>query len=199
MSPQMRKWLLVLLVSFAPMVTYRHAANIEDCVRYHATALQLLGLFLVAKGLIDTAKRFGKPTPYERAKAYLKSFGKKPQVHRTLQAGTGSYHSKSGAIRVFVDPANPTDQQRIEKLERLVGDLRADLTRTHDATTSELRRLGKQIESEAIERTKDHGETRSLLHDQIAGGLDEGYMGLVWVFCGTVFSGLTHEIAGWIS
>lgn len=154
---------------------------------------------LVAKSLTDTAKRFGKPTPPERVKAWLKTLTTRPPESRTLHATHSAVVTQSGSVRAIVDYANPTDRQRIERLERLIGDLRCDLDRTHKDTSTQLRALGKRIQGEAIERVKEHGKTKELLHDQIAGGLDDGYVGLIWVLCGTLFSGLTHEIAGWIS
>ncbi len=163
-----------------PLILYWHGTLEANKVhlRYHGTLLQLLGLGIVAKGLIETCERFEKRGLWRRFKLWVGSLVRRPPPPVIVAGHAASMgHSTSGAYSSYALRADPTIQEQVDELQRLVKGLRDDLTRTHNATSDDIRTLNKRIEYETIERTQDLGATKKRLDDQIAGGLDENYIG----------------------
>ncbi len=196
-----RFWYAVIFV-FLPMPLYWSGSpnDFEAHVRWHATALQMLGLWLVYKGLIDTAKRFKVPTPWSAARALLESLvptkAKPPQT--IIVSASGMSASLSGSASVAATFVAPDDSHRIKELENAVKAIRADMERVHQANTQKFKQLDKQVSSVAAELGGQINEVKSVMHAQTAGGLGESFMGLAWVAVGTLLGGLASDLPGWL-
>jgi hypothetical protein len=201
-----RRWWYVFLCVVVPMPFYwmghPNREQFKTYVRRHGVILEVLGLWLVYRGLIQTAKLFEVPTPWAAAQAWLDDLNKKePPVHIVSASATGLSQSRSGAATATADPVNPTDTQRIEYLERIVKDFKMGMDRVEQFATQKFKSVDSQIQSVAAELNKEINEVKAKVHDQSAGSLGESFMGLAWVAAGTLLCDATSEVAdllGWV-
>ena len=191
-----RLW-FVLLLGPVPFYWLKAPGDFEDHIRWHATALQMLGLWLVYQGLVDTAERFKVPTPWATVMAWVGSLApKEPSPAEPITMSVSARMAGlSGSVRVTATVVAPDDAQRIKELENAVAAIRADLERVHESNTLKFKQLDKQVGSLAAELNKDINEVKSVMHAQTAGGLGESFIGLAWVAFGTVLGGFTTEAA----
>jgi len=61
------------------MLLYPHV-GVGKGAKWHSTLLQLAGLVLVGKGLLETAERFGRPMPWVRVLTWWR-----PNVYKTAK------------------------------------------------------------------------------------------------------------------
>ncbi|MGH7515085.1 MAG: hypothetical protein ACREOQ_19440 [Gemmatimonadales bacterium] len=185
----------LFLAYFLPLF---FTSNPEDLNRYAGMGLQLCGLVLVARGIADTRQLFGKPSLWERVKAWRRALVaalRGPQsVHGTV-AMTGTSTMLAVGSVVLVKLGQSLDA-RVEELERRIGEL-------HDALDA----LRGAVQREAVERTAEIARevaalraelagVRGLMEDYAAGGLSLEMAAFVWLVVGTLVSSLPGELAG---
>lgn len=197
-----KPWLfwVVMLAAFAPLLAYSHLGpSLEKGIRYHATGVQVMGLLLVAKGLFETARRFGKPAPWQSIANHIR-LAMPPKIASAHARVSGSARvSASGSVSIKVHRTAPTDAERIAELERQVEEITTAVADVRTKTAARMDEVHKRLNDERQVRETSHRKTMDLLDQQIAGGVGEGYLGVLLVFCGTIYSGFAPEIVKWFS
>jgi hypothetical protein len=167
-------------------------------VRAVACLMTLAGVVLVARGIIETRRRFGRPPLRARARAWLRRrprlFDKPPgQVIRpdpvVARFGVGSPTVAVGAPRsASIDERVAWLEQKVQsidgRLRRIAAELRAD--------ADQLRTL---LGEERAARAQADEKVEKLVEEIGAGGLDFEGVGVWWVIVGALLEAFPAEVA----
>lgn len=191
-------WLCAAAVAVALAVSLRPAAT-ELEIRASGLALQCLGLFTVAYGLHETRQLFRRPALFAGFKAWLSRF---PHWHARviLMTGTSSLGATGFAARgevwANVDPNAPLEDQ-VGALTSNVERLRHTLTAVQNDLDSRHREQADALTREEQERAQHDQEIMARLESAETGGIALSFVGVIWIFLGTLLSSLSPEIAHW--
>lgn len=170
----------------------------EFRVRIAGFLVTLIGVLLVAKGIVETRKLFKRPPVRERVKAW---WGRLPEAlagGRTVDAQVSI--AAAGAAgdaeaEVITVASDATLESRVAALEQRAGDLSRRITTVKLALRGEIRDVRASIETERSERARDTRAVSDRLESYSAGGLDQEGVGAFWVLVGQAFGSFPEEIA----
>jgi hypothetical protein len=98
-------------------------------------ALEIIGLgFVFAELAVIRSHEFGVPTPWARLRAWMRRVLHRPRIVEVEASMSGSFAmSARGKVRPGDVPADASDAERIERLERYVEHLDRDVDGLHEA------------------------------------------------------------------
>ena len=186
---------VLLALLFMPALL---TCSAEAAFRYAGLGLQLAGLLLVAWGIRETRKRFGRPSLGES----LRRWFLKLKRAAFPPPGSGSGHpvtvlpgTAEGTFTGFPPTVSTTMEERLAALEAKLRGVQLQLTKFRSETTKAAQELRKAVAQETARREQADSGIRTLIEDQSAGGLHLEAMGLVWLLVGTLAGSLSAELA----
>jgi hypothetical protein len=181
------RWYVMLFFAFAPVLFYRYV-DVGKGVKWHSTLLQLAGLVLVGKGLLETADRFGRPMPWVRVVTWWRpNTYKTAKLNMNLTVGIKATPEVSYQVN---RKAPPSVEERLEQLERHMQEVRDGLQNVRTTNAALHDAANTRLETFKVALDAEIKKAMTLLEKQFADGLDDGYIGLFWVAFGTVLSGV---------
>jgi hypothetical protein len=175
--------------------------DVAKAARYAGLFWELLGVGVVANGVMDTHRRFGRPGVqvalrewFERLKV---AFGKPRSI---ALEGAGAAFGISGAtadLKVGRNRNRPLED-RVAALELDFDALRDHVEGRDKHVMSEFKRLDGALDEERSQREQAVKSLHHTIEDVAAGGLTLEAVGLVWLLCGLFAANLSEEIARWL-
>lgn len=161
--------------------------------------LGLYGLLLVAVGLSNTRRLFGKPSIWSRIKELVRD------VHALFVQPPAREASADQVISDFSTgwdieippPRGSTLSERIEALERLTSALKTGLKDVRAEAAHKLEEARNELRAEDERLRRSVTEVGKRLEDVSVGGLDLEAVGLSWLIGGSVLSTFYEGIAEW--
>jgi hypothetical protein len=192
-------WALLplMLMALAPgLVT----CDPEKHLRYAGLLLQLLGLVVVAIGIRDTRRLFGRPTLTAAIRVWIgklaAAFG--PPLIRVSASATIAIESRAagqGTVSTALTERSSTVEQRLAELERANVEIRQGLREISRQVTAIGPELREMIDKERDRRVQEDLKLRRLLEDQAAGGLHLETAALIWLLIGTIVATISSELS----
>lgn len=170
--------------------------DLQDQVRIAGFILQVLGLVIVALGLSETRKLFGRPSIFGQIWTWLKGFPKKGKTQTVLAGTTGATSSAGGGVRIRkgIGP-DATVEQRVTALEEHVADLQKDFSSAMAQHREQLGRLTNELGNERRQRLQEQNRLREQLEEFSVGGLVLESVGFFWLLLATIFTSIPEETA----
>ena len=153
---------------------------------------KLAGLGLVAAGIHETRKRFGRPSIWESFRKWLADLKNAVLLPPITASGSGtaSVTGTGSAMWTGFAPTVITDQEeRLRALEVAVDDLQKRLAKLISVSDQTAKDLRAALADEATARQQSEKETRLLIQEQAVGGLHLEMMGLVWLLVAAFWGG----------
>lgn len=127
--------------------TFQQVKGIDHCLHWHSTALQLLGLWLVHQGLMETAKQFKVPTPWESAFKWIENINREQKAAKNIAMGLSAEVNQSAEVALAVHRAPPpAEVDPIEQLQVGLKQLREEWLRAREHHAEKLRTLEQASE-----------------------------------------------------
>jgi hypothetical protein len=160
--------------------------------------LQVLGVWIVWKGIRGTRDQFEVPSSWAETKAWLAGF---PRFRgRTVVAvGAAAIGVSVGSARAYVwsgVPDGATVEQRVDAIEKNVRRVREDLSAHQREADDRARAHDKEMKRERSEREVADRAIHEKIKESETGGLKLNAAGVWWLFSGTLCSTFPGEIAG---
>lgn len=194
-----RAWLALLPLTVMFLVPGLVTCNGEKHLRYTGLLLQLAGLVVVAIGIANTRRLFGRPTVAQAIGKWLlqlkTAFG--PPLIQVSASSTVSVEARaagSGTLSGALTAQSATIEGRLAELERADQEIRQRLTEVSKHVTTIKSELQATIKREMEQRLQADQKLKRLLEDQAAGGLHLETAGLVWLLVGTFVGGIPSEL-----
>jgi len=193
-------WLTLLPLAAMLLLPGLLTCRSEDMLRYSGLLLQLAGLVVVAIGIRDTRRLFGRPTLVQIAATWFERLRVALRNPPAVITARGSI-SLSGSLTLrasgtaTLSAAPRSIEERVASLEKAADGARERLNALHDQIQTSAKGLRDQLAAEERARQEADGTLRHLLEDQAAGGLHLETMGLCWLLVGTIVGSLTTELS----
>lgn len=171
------------------------AANAK--LRICGLFLQLLGLLLIARGIRETRKIFGRPGLLERARGWWRRrplFNRPRVVNISGVGGIGSAQAFGTASVGRAPNPNATVDERLALLETDVAQIRQQLGETRHELKSEIGAVRTETAANIKALTTADEQTKRLLESVSIGGIDLEIIGLVWLIVGVIAATAPDEI-----
>lgn len=151
---------------------------------------QILGLSTIAIEMSQTRRRFNKPGAIERARAWFS------RAYRALfqpqsiaegvfeAAGRAATRGRISMAELSVPDAPMTSDERIERLEERLEDLRRTVDAVNDRFSQSLQEVQHAISTERRERIDSDRQLHGELENIALGDQDGQLVGLLWMGCG---------------
>lgn len=167
-------------------------------VLYAGTALQLIGIGLVAIGLAKTRKLFNSPSLANRTRDWfkrLKLVMVRPEPI-VVKVGGAIAVAATGSARLVVSlaPGAPL-HRRITQLEKDVAELRSNLGEAEAVLRQRIDDVCDNANSGLTSAKEQIDSTKKQLEEIAVGGLHIEWVGLVWLFVGTLYTNIPDEVA----
>ena len=186
-------FLLGVIVAFAVGWVFRR--NPSTAVSVAGLVLELLGIAVVARGIVQLRRRFKRPSWFARLLTALQRPG-----DNTIQIKAGVMGvSGLGTVTAVGNVATPTIEQRLDALEATTTQLRTDLTDTRQALTASIDTVASNLRRETDERAAAIRDVLHQLEDVSAGGLRLESLGLTWLVVGVLLTTVPNELATWLT
>jgi hypothetical protein len=186
---------LVIAGSFAALRS--PAAGAAAALREAGTLLQLFGLGLVAYGLSDMRRKFGRPSVVTAATQWWRrlrtAMGPAQPITFSGQAGGVAIVSGRAVMDVRAGP-NSSLERRVEILEQRLDILAREARDAQERLDRRLDEVSKRSEAESRAHADAVERLRVQLEDMAVGGLHFEMAGLVWLLFGTITSSLPEEL-----
>jgi len=204
--PEVRQTWPFFLFFAGPAVAYLVAVlagrllnrGTADQVRYFGTWLQMFGIMLVAKGVRELRREFNRPTVFAamraRSSAILQSFKAR---HQVVITGVGAI-GLAGSATVAYGRVHGTIEQRLDGLEREIDALRKGAQEREEKLERKLSELRGELSQEKQERMEAHAEIKRKLDNVAVGGLHLDVIGLWWLVFATIATSVPDGVA-WIA
>jgi hypothetical protein len=192
-------WLMVTVIILSLWLSGRLSHVPATSVRYAGTLLQFCGLALVAHGLSETRRLFGRPSLGAKVVAWFSALkavivGPKP-TNATLQAMSGNFTVKGRASLVHkAGPGSPLDR-RVEILEGNLDRLRDETSERFTEVRQEITATREELGRESAVRQQEQQKASRTLEDLAVGGIHLEMMGFVWLLLGMLFTSVPEEVA----
>ena len=188
---------LALAVSIAALVIALRPGTTEPVIRLTGLVLQILGIGTVAWGISETRALYGHKPMFAIARGWLERF---PLRRRNIVLGAAGIASASalGRARGHVThgaPPNPTVNDRLDALEKIIGALHDRIGATQKEMDEEVSKLKTAVSDEARKREQEDQGNRKLVEMTATGGVHISAIGAVWLFVGVILSTAGVEIA----
>lgn len=174
----------------------------ERSIRLSGWLLELLGIGVVAKGLSESRKLFGRPSLYQ---SFLRWKELRPRLgpkRYTLNAETGSFTTNGNDLLMahgFVGTSADTLEERITLLERRLNLADKQIQDSRLKLEEETKNRTDAIVSEKEARIEGDAVVRRQLEEAVAGGISLETVGIVWLASGVTLSSLSTELACLVS
>ncbi len=156
---------------------------------YLGLLLQLTGIALVAKGIADTRRRFGKPSLAMRVRTWATAVVRAATRKRryVLAAGTARFGmSAHGTISVASTRSKQTLKQRVAALEQAEREVRKAIQALKVDLKSAEKAIAAGLEDERNKRTEEVNKVRTLIDEHAAGDLSLDVVAVIWLLVGTI-------------
>lgn len=171
---------------------------LENSILYGGTLLELGGLVLVAKGLSDVRRLFGRPSIIERTLEWFGAFRAafQPPSPITLNAASAiAIGSEANAVITRGPRPNATLEARVADLEAEIATLRLTQSQHAKVTRTEIRRLDRALHAEAEARSADDSKAKATVEEFAVGGLYLETVGVVWLGVGILAGNIPTLLA----
>ncbi len=189
-------WLIILLI-LSPIFLFIIGVT-EPRIRYLGLFLQIVGLVIVAQGLLNIWSKFDRPGLWATIK---EGWARGPWHVRTryveLAGTSNSMSSGAGYITTGVRP-DASPEERLAALEENVNQLHKDFANLAGRFDTEGAKLHEVIKQEQDQRESTDEDIKSTLEDLAVGGLHLEAVGLVYLIFGLILATIPGEIASWI-
>ncbi|HEV8608874.1 MAG TPA: hypothetical protein VGS98_02230 [Thermoanaerobaculia bacterium] len=169
-----------------------------DSIRYAGTLLELFGLVLVAIGLSDVRRLFGRLSILVKIQGSLSRAGAAIRSHPITGSGAvaigGAQVSARG--RTFHrarEGASP--EERVSMLEKGLDSALEELDRAVQRVENQFAATRESIQHESRERAADNQRVSQKIEEFAVGGLHLEIVGLSWLILGMIATNLAGEIA----
>ena len=192
-------WLMVIVPIAALALPALAPYSVEYQHRWTGFILQFAGLVIVAAGIRDTRKLFGRPglgTQLERWFFGLLAAAVALPKHVTASISGAGAIGLAGHVTATVSrgTAPRTVEEKLQDLERDVADLRTYVNEQSRALGKRLDAAEATAAEESAARKEETASLRTVLEAQSTGGLTLEVIGLVWLLLGAAFSSFPTEL-----
>jgi hypothetical protein len=182
---------------------WRHPpVGLSTALREAGVGLELFGLGLVAYGLRDIRRQFGRPSALASAREWVErsvvALGP-PQPIVLSAKGAALATSGGSAILDFGTSKDAPLERRVEILERRLDVYRDEMRGSANELKQKVGDVSRRLDAQAQEQREASKQLEDRLEQSAVGGLHLEVVGLVWLFVGTVCSGLGDEVAWLVS
>ena len=191
-------WAAVLGPLGALAAVWRMPGSPEFRVRAAGYVVTLLGVLLVANGILQTQALFGQPKLHMRVTAWLRRlppiFNRRNTVYATASGSLGGFSaSATGYVRASAQ--NQSLEARVVALEGNLRRIDDRITVTENLVRAEVRSMKETIAAERTTREKADRTLSERLESFSVGSLDYEIVGAIWVIIGQAFGSFPTEIA----
>lgn len=195
-----RAWEAILPLMVLLLLPGLVTCDAEDHLRYAGLLLQVAGLVVVAMGIHDTRRRFGRSTLTEAIGEWLGKLkvALGPPLTHVSATATISLEGRvagSGTVSGTLTAQSATIEGRLAELARADHEIRQRLTELSNQVAAIRPELRAIVDDEMKHRAQADLKLRRLLEDQAAGGLHLETAGLLWLLVGTVVGSIPSEIS----
>jgi hypothetical protein len=156
--------------------------------------LELFGFVLAWLELNEVLSRHKRPGFRERFRTWRKARPRGKPIVISASAALSAGAALSATLSAIYAPRTDTLEERVGALEKNVKVLRAQLDASEAERKKQSRDFDRRLKDEKDERERAHSELRDRLTEEVAGGADFRFRGIVWVCAGTVFSNGAQDI-----
>jgi hypothetical protein len=191
-------WIAVAGLAASVGIAFFTGSDLPSRILYAGTVLDFFGLVLVAQGLSETRKQFGKPSVFGRLRRWFEAFAStfRRQEHQRAVAATGRFSLRTGHVRARVGVGqNATVEQRVHALEQNLKILSSELTEVRSSHDLKLAKIETALEEEKKQRVAEMGQLSRQLEDLAVGDLHLETIGLFWLVLGILFTNIPNEIS----
>lgn len=195
-------WISILPVLVITGCAWLISGLNEQGVRISGLLLELLGILVVAKGLSESRKLFGRPSLYQ---SLLKWTERRPRFGApkyVLNAEGGCFAVNGGdsvMTHGFVGTSAHTLDERVTLLERRLNLADAQIQEGRRKLEEETTNRMEAINLEEVARIAGDAVVRKQLEEAVVGGINLETTGIVWLACGVTLSSLSQELACWVN
>ncbi len=169
-----------------------------DLMRYAGLILQLLGIFTVAKNLVEKVDLFNRPGIREMARAAFASFpkwGRRTTVNTAIAQSSLAKLSSHAEASVWRGYKDKTLEERIDAIIANLEELKAQHVRAIDQIKSEHRALREVVDKKLEDHARSVSELQRKLTALGVSGIHIDAAGVVWLVFGVVLSTIPSELA----
>jgi len=169
----------------------------EQGIRISGLVLELLGILVVARGLSESRKLFGRPSLYQ---SFLRWTERRPRfgAPKYVLNAEGSCFAVNGSdsamARGFVGTSAHTLEERIVLLERRLNLADTQIQEGRRKLEEEAKNRMEAIVSEEVARIEGDAIVQKQLEEAVVGGINLETVGIVWLACGVTLSSLSVEL-----
>jgi hypothetical protein len=172
----------------------------DQRVRGAGLLMTLGGVVLVARGIADTRKMFGRLTYRQRLALWMKA---RPRILAvrgvTVNVSAVQSHSMVGTVTVSTGARDlSTVEGRLKGLEDDVRRIDQRIAKAEGERHTEIAKVRANASAEQESRITGDQELRKLIENVAAGGLDFEAIGVVWVIAGELFGSFSAELSSWL-
>jgi hypothetical protein len=169
-----------------------------SAILYAGTILELLGLVLVAIGLSDLRRLFGRPSATTLVIGWFGQFVaafRPPRAVEGRASATGTSSIRAAGRTIHGAGPGAPIEDRVQALELNVSALRDELDRGVQQLRGDLDVVNEALQRENQERRTGEAEVKRKLEEMAVGDLHLEAVGLFWVFLGVLGTSIPEEIA----
>lgn len=184
------------------LVAVPFGESLQEKLQWSGWALQIFGLWTVAKGIRDTRKQFGRPSARDWLITWLKripkALSKPTDVSGTGTTAEASAVARGPSSRLGVRP-DASVEEKLEALEKRLDNLEENVNEVRSEMRKKVSQLKKDLSKERRERAKEASKLKRQLEDLSVGGLTLEAVGVAWLLLGITLSSLPGEVASLLS
>lgn len=195
-----RHFWLCASVCVGAIVAILYQDGAEPAIRLAGLVLQLLGIFTVVWGIIETRQFFGMQPSLKTVTQWLSRF---PLRRRPIIVAIGSAAEANDSLSARAHTSWPIDstaplEQRVSTLERNLPLIQERISNFQTECDQRAQQVSDQLRFEQQDRLTLSHQLHSQVRTYATGGLHISAIGAAWVFLGTVFGTASIEISAFL-
>jgi len=191
--------ILYLLLAFSWIRFFHYS---EPSFRLSGLVLQILGIFTVALGILQTREQFGHDSYPKLFSAWIQRFPLKKSKPSFIEPeGIQASFSIGDAIlhTVFKLDSNSPIQGQLLKIEKEILFLQKQIDNQSEKNQNEINNLCNKLTIEKNERTQSINQTLKIIESTNTGGIHISFIGTIWLLFGVIASTASPELSGFLN
>lgn len=191
-------WVSILPVALIVGCAWLLSGWDDQGIRISGMLLELLGILVVAKGLSESRKLFGRPSLYQSFMSWAERRPRFGAPAYVLNAGEGRFivnGNDSAMAFGSVGTSAHTLEERIALLEQRLNLTDTQIQEGRRKLEEETKNRIEAINYEEGARIEGDAVVRKHLEEAVVGGINLETVGIVWLACGVTLSSLSEELA----
>lgn len=191
--------ILYLLLAFS-WISFFHYS--EPSFRLSGLLLQILGIFTVALGILQTREQFRHDSYPKLFSAWIQRFPLKKSNPSFIEPeGIQTSFSIGDVIlhTVFKLDSNSSIQDQLLKIEKEILSLQKQIDNQADKNINEFNDFSNKLTIEKNERTQSINQTLKIIESTSTGGIHISFIGTIWLLFGVIASTTPPELSGFFN